>query len=308
MELRHLRYMIAIAEELHFTRAAERLGIAQPPLSQQIKQLEAEVGTPLFHRSARAVTLTEAGHAFLPHARDAVDEADRAIAAAQRAARGDMGHLRVGFTSSASFNPLVPGIVRRFGELYPDVTVDLAEQATSQLLDALRDERLDVAFLRATASERDGLETVELPAEELWVALPSRHPLATQKRIDLLQLAGEAFVLYPRANGRLLYDTMVSACRNAGFSPRIAQEAPQMASTVHLVAAGVGVALVPASMCQLHASGVTYVRIAGDVPRAQLWLAWPAHVRLSAAAHNLVALVRQDLGPLRRRRPVRNET
>ncbi len=302
MELRHLRYMIAIAEELHFTRAAERLGIAQPPLSQQIKQLEAEIGTPLFERHARAVRLTEAGQAFLPHARDAVEDAERAIAAAQRAARGDLGHLRIGFTSSASFNPLVPGIVRRFGELYPDVTLDLAEQATSQLLEDLRAERIDVAFLRAAASEREGLETVELPDEELWIALPSRHPLATQKRIDLLQLAGEAFVLYPRGNGRLLYDTMISACRQAGFDPRIAQEAPQMASTVHLVAAGVGVALVPASMCQLHASGVTYVRIAGEVPRAQLWLAYPAHVRRAPAVQNLVALVRQDLGPLRRRR------
>lgn len=305
MELRHLRYMIAIAEELHFTRAAERLGIGQPPLSQQIKQLEEEVGTALFTRHARAVALTEAGRAFLPHARDAVDEAERAIAAARRAARGDLGHLRVGFTSSASFNPLVPGIIRRYGELYPDVSVDLAEQATSQLLTALHEERVDVAFLRAAYSEREGLQTVELPSEELWVALPSKHPLASQKRVDLIQLAGEAFVLYPRANGRLLYDTMITACRNAGFSPRIAQEAPQMASTVNLVAAGVGVALVPASMCQLHASGVTYVRLSGEVPRAQLWLAYPAHVRLSAPAQNLVALVRQDLGPLHRKTTTR---
>jgi DNA-binding transcriptional LysR family regulator len=288
MELRHLRYAITVAEELHFTRAAARLGIGQPPLSQQIKQLEDELGTRLFARMSRGVTLTEAGRAFLPHAAAAIREAERAVAAAQRAARGELGRIRIGFTSSASFNPRVPGIIGRFREEYPGVQVFLTEQTTSSLLVGLREETIDVAFLRPAQDETEGLVTRTLPAEALWVALPARHPLARRTQVDLIELAGDAFVLYPRANGRLLYDTIIAACRNAGFSPRIAQEAPQMASTVNLVAAGVGVAMVPESMCQLHAQGVVYARIAGDPPGATLTIAHRAEMTRTKVIENFI--------------------
>ena len=273
MELRHLRYALAIADERHFTRAAAKLGIAQPPLSQQIKLLEDELGVRLFHRLTRGVELTEAGAAFMPLALAAVQAAEQAAGAAKRAAKGEIGGISIGFTGSASFNPRVPHIIGRFREAYPRLAITLVEQTTARLLEALQAATLDVAFLRPTLGETDGLVSRRLPDEDLWIALPARHRLAGAERLDLVELAGDPFILYPRANGRLLYDSIIAACRNAGFSPRIAQEAPQMASTVNLVAAGVGVALVPESLCQLHAQGVTYVRIAGDGPKAQLVVA-----------------------------------
>jgi DNA-binding transcriptional LysR family regulator len=291
MELRHLRYALAIAQENHFTRAAQVLGIAQPPLSQQIKILEQELGVRLFHRLTRGVELTEAGRAFMPFAQAAVQAAEQAAQAAQRAARGESGGLSIGFTSSASFNPLVPGIIGRFRESFPGLAISLVEQTTARLLEGLADGSLDIAFLRPALGETDGLVTRRLPDEDLWVALPAKHRLAGQASLDLLDLAGEPFILYPRENGRLLYDSIIAACRNAGFSPRIAQEAPQMASTVNLVAAGVGVTLVPESMCQLHAQGVTYARIAGDGPKAQLVVAHRREGLVPPAVRNFISAI-----------------
>jgi len=291
MELRHLRYALAIAQESHFTRAAKALGIGQPPLSQQIKNLEDELGVRLFHRLTRGVELTEAGRAFMPFAQAAVQAAEQATYAARRAARGEIGGLSIGFTSSASFNPLVPGIIGRFRESFPGLSISLVEQTTVRLLESLAENTLDIAFLRPALGETDGLITRRLPDEALWIALPARHRLAGQDVLELLDLAGEPFILYPRANGRLLYDSIIAACRNAGFSPRIAQEAPQMASTVNLVAAGVGVALVPESMCQLHAQGVTYARIAGDGPKAQLVVAHRREGPIPPAVRNFMSVV-----------------
>jgi len=291
MELRHLRYALAIADHLHFTKAAKALGIGQPPLSQQIKALEDELGVRLFHRLTRGVELTEAGRAFMPLAQSAVQAAEQARTAAQRAARGELGGLSIGFTSSASFNPIVPGIIGRFREGFPSLAISLVEQTTTRLLESLADGTLDIAFLRPVLGETDGLATRRLPDEDLWVALPARHRLAGTGPLDLLDLAGEPFILYPRANGRLLYDTIIAACRNAGFSPRIAQEAPQMASTVNLVAAGVGVALVPESMCQLHAQGVEYARIAGNGPKAQLVVAHKRDGPMPPAVRNFMSVV-----------------
>ncbi|ONF96844.1 LysR family transcriptional regulator [Sphingomonas jeddahensis] len=294
MELRHLRYALAIAEERHFTRAAARLGIGQPPLSQQIKLLEQELGVQLFHRQTRGVELTDAGEAFMPLAQAAVAAAEQAVQAARRAARGEIGALTIGFTSSASFNPLVPRIIGRFRERHPDLTIRLVEQTTIRLLEAMGEGSVDVAFLRPALGDTDGLVTRRLPDEDLWVALPARHRLAGNASIELVDLAGDPFILYPRSNGRLLYDSIIAACRNAGFSPRIAQEAPQMASTVNLVAAGVGVALVPESMRQLHAHGVVYARIAGDGPKAQLVVAHRRDGPLPPAVRNFMSCVTGD--------------
>jgi DNA-binding transcriptional LysR family regulator len=273
MELRHLRYFLAVAEELHFTRAAERLGIGQPPLSQQIKQLEEELGVPLFLRTTRDVSLTAAGHAFQPHAEATLREAERAALAVRRVACGEQGTIRIGFTSSASFNPLVPSIISSFRDANPDVEIDLVEETTSALLTRLANTTLDVAFMRATLIERSALSTLALPEEPLWIALPTRHPLAAHTELALVDLANTPFILYPRRNGNLLYDTIISACRSVGFSPNVVQEAPQMTSMVNFVAAGVGVALVPRSLCQLHIEGVSYARLSHPEPTATLWLA-----------------------------------
>lgn len=292
MELRHLRYFVAIVAERHFTRAARTLGIAQPPLSHQIRQLETEIGTPLFTRAPRGVTLTPAGEAFLPHAEAALREVDRARLAARRVSHGDLGTLRIGFTSAASLNPLVPAAISAFRKAYPDVELRLVVQATTPLLTQLSQDLIDVAFVRPTPSERESVRAIPLPDERLWIALPTGHPLAARKRLRLAELRNESFILYPRANGSLLYDAIIAACQNAGFSPRISQEAPQMASIVSLVAAGVGVTLVPASVCQLRPEGVRYLRISGQTPTAMLWLVAQRGI-LAAGVNNFLCHAEQ---------------
>jgi DNA-binding transcriptional LysR family regulator len=288
MELRHLRYFLAVADQRHFTRAARKLGMAQPPLSQQIRQLEGEVGAALFARGARGVTLTPAGEAFLPHAEAAVREAGRASVAAKRVTRGDIGTVRIGFTSAASLNPLVPATISGFRRAYPDVELRLVVLATAPLLTELLQDRIDAGFLRPTPTERESLQAIPLPDERLWIALPAGHPLAERKHLRLLELRNDPFILYPRVNGSLLYDAIISACQNAGFSPRVRQEAPQMASIVSLVAAGVGVTLVPESVCQLRPEGVRYVRILGPAPAARLWLVAQRNERSAGAVENFL--------------------
>ena len=272
MELRHLRYFLAIAADRHFTRAARKLGIAQPPLSQQIRQLEEEVGTRLFTRTTRGVALTAAGEAFLPHAEAALREVERARTAARRTSHGELGTIRIGFTSAASLNPLVPAAISSFRNAFPEVELRLVVQPTTPLLAQISQDVIDVAFVRPTQTERESLHAIPLPDERLWVALPTGHALVARKRIRLGELSNEPFILYPRANGSLLYDSIIAACQTAGFSPRVVQEAPQMASMVSLVAAGVGVTLVPESVCQLRPAGVRYLPIHGQTPVAMLWL------------------------------------
>jgi DNA-binding transcriptional LysR family regulator len=287
MELRHLRYFVAIASERHFTRAAAKLGIAQPPLSQQIRQLEDELGTRLFTRTARGVVLTAAGEAFLPHAEAAIRDVERATSDARRVSRGDLGTLRVGFTSAASLNPLVPTVISAFRRSYPDVELRLVVHPTTLLLAQLSQDIIDAAFARPTTAQRESLRALPLPSEHLWIALPTGHPLANRTRIRLSVLRNEPFILYPRANGSLLYDSIIAACQNAGFSPRVVQEAPEMASMVGLVAAGVGVTLVPESIRQLRPTGVRYVRISGQTPLAMLWLVAQRAATSSALANFL---------------------
>jgi DNA-binding transcriptional LysR family regulator len=290
MEIRHLRYFVATAEELHFTRAAKRLGIAQPPLSQQIQQLEREVGTQLFHRLTRGVELTEAGRAFWQDAKAILDQIERAKAAAQAVARGERGSVRIGFTSSASFNPFVPAVISAYRQKYPGVELLLGEDTTTVLLEQLREGRLDFAFLRPAMGEAGAMRTRLLFEEEMCVALPARHRLADSPKLALVALAAESFIMYPRVNGRALYDTIIAGCRNAGFSPQIGQEAPQLASTVNLVAAGIGVAIVPASMRQLQTQGVTYRSIEGAPIKAALSLTY-RDGPLSAAMTEFLATV-----------------
>jgi DNA-binding transcriptional LysR family regulator len=281
MELRHFRYFLAVAEELHFTRAALRLGISQPPLSQQIKQFEAEIGTPLFHRLPHGVALTEAGEQLLPDARALLRQADQALDGARRAARGESGVIRIGFTSSASFNPFVTGAIRDYRLAYPDVRVQLIEDNTVRLVGLFRAEQLNAAFIRPVPGEAGDIPATLLFLEEMLVALPEDHRLASRPRVALADLAEETFILYPRRNGRALYDDIVGACQAAGFNPRVGQEAPQMGSTVTLVAAGIGISIVPASMMHLVAPGVTYRPIDGPAPRAAMSL---VHVDAASSA------------------------
>jgi DNA-binding transcriptional LysR family regulator len=291
MELRHLRYFVAVAEERHFTRAAERLGIAQPPLSQQIKQLEEELGGQLLRRLSRGVELTKAGEAFLEEAKAILAATEHARTTVERVARGLQGNLRVGFTGSASFNIFVPYALRLFKEKYPDVSLTLTESTTPRLNDAVAQGQLDVAFVRPPFQEDGTLGVAPLFEEDMLIALPIAHPLARNFRLPLEALAEETFILYPRSIGPGLYDRIIAACQAAGFSPKTGQEAPQLSSTVNLVAAGLGIAIVPASMTHVHADSVSYHPIVGDVLKAPLGLAFRRNAGV-AAIRNFVTEVK----------------
>ena len=274
MELRHIRYFLVVAEERHFTRAAAKIGISQPPLSQQIKDLEAEIGALLFRRVAHGAELTTAGEAFLQAVKEMPMLAERATRAARRAARGETGSLRIGLTATAVLNAAVPSAIRAFRRAYADVELVLEEASTTRLVAGLQEGSLDAAFLRPKGSNPEMLQLRLLSEEPMIVALPSGHVAAKQREVDLASLKDDSFVLFPRAIGPALYDAIVSACRRAGFEPVIGQFAPQIASMVNLVAAELGVSIVPASTSQLRVRGVAYREIAGQAPTVRLAIAY----------------------------------
>ncbi|MBV7486381.1 LysR family transcriptional regulator [Bordetella sp. BOR01] len=274
MELRHLRYFMAVATELHFTRAAERLGIGQPPLSQQIQQLEQEVGAQLFVRDRRGVALTEAGRAFMAEARQVLDGAERAKEAARRIACGEVGTLSMGFTVSASIHPFVPRLIRTYRSRYPGVGVSLQEHSTLELIERVYNGSVDLAFVRAPAQQMPGVQIETLLTEPMLAVIPATHPLAARKSIDLRELAGDMFIFYPRKVGVGIYNAVVQACEMAGFRPSEGIEVPQLTSVVTFVAAGMGVSIIPATMSQLQAEGVRYLPLRGQPPIANLAIAY----------------------------------
>ncbi|MEZ2297554.1 LysR family transcriptional regulator [Variovorax sp. RCC_210] len=288
MELRHIRYFLAVAEERNFTRAAARVGIGQPPLSQQIKDLEAEVGAQLFRRVPHGAELTTAGQAFLENVQAIPLQAEKALQAAQRGARGELGALRIGMTGSAIFNPAVPAAIRSFRRAYPVVDLTLEESNTTRLGTGVREGDFDAAFLRPGSVGSDGLQFRLVSEEQMVAVLPLRHPAASAQAVDLRRLRGDAFVMTPRAVGPTLFDTVVSACRKAGFEPVLGQSAPQIGSVVTLVAAELGVSVVPASMAQLQVNGVVYRPIEGKPPVTRLTLAY-RRGETSALVRNFIA-------------------
>src|SRR5262245_32951143 len=214
MELRHLRYFVAVAEERHVTRAARRLGIQQPPRSQQIQALERELDVQLLHRRARGVEVTEAGRALLADARAILAHVDHALATTRRTARGEQGRIAIGFTSSAPFHPVVPRVVRAFREAHPRVSLSMEEGGSPELIDALRNERLDAVFSRTDATSTEGLAADVLLREDMVVALPKGHALARGGRaLPLRALADETFIVYRRGVGPGLYDAIIAACQ-----------------------------------------------------------------------------------------------
>jgi DNA-binding transcriptional LysR family regulator len=299
MDIRHLRYFLMVAEEGHITRAAERLGIQQPPLSQMIKALEIELDVQLFRRKPRGVELTHAGLALKGDAEAILSQVAEARAKVDRTARGEQGTIVVGFTSSAPFHPLLPRLIRRYREQYPLVTLTLEEHGTSELVDGLQAEVIDAAFIRSPVSDQQGLAVHALVVERMFAALPNNHPLALAESggapppIALEALASEPFILYRRHTGPGFYDLIIAACNQAGFTPNIAQEAPRILSTLNLVAAGLGVTLTPESLQGLHMDGVAFRPIQSDsVLTAPLNLAC-RNADHSAAARQFVAMARQ---------------
>jgi DNA-binding transcriptional LysR family regulator len=267
MELRHLRYFIAVAEEGHITRAAERLGMQQPPLSFRIKAMERELDVQLFRRKARGVELTDAGRAFLDNARAMLAHFDQTFETTRRIARGELGQICVGVTPMSWFHPFVPRAIRTFRDSFPGVSVRLQEVIGSDLAE-LRNGRIDALFTRTPVAHPDGLVVSSLLEEPLMLALPSEHELAGTSRnggpaILLKRLAQETFIVYgPPGSGLIAATT--AACHAAGFSPRIGQAAPRVTSMIGLVASGLGISLVPASLRHFHVDGMVYRRLKGS--------------------------------------------
>ena len=293
MELRHLRYFVAVAHEGHVTRAAEKLHIQQPPLSQQIRALEREIDAALFVRHPRGVSLTDAGRSFLADAEQILAQAEHAKIRARRTARGEVGRIAVGFTTSAPFHPLVARAIREFRGNRPNVSFVLEESSSGDMVSGLRDDRLDVAFIRSGLVDPAGITVHPLLQEDMVAAFPARHPLTKRTRLTLKDLADETLILYRQPDGRGLYDVIIAACAEAGFSPHVGQEAPRIVSTLNLVAAGLGITIVPASLSRLPLEGVTYKPFTGRPGiKVPLNLACRADER-SAATLAFIDLVRR---------------
>ena len=297
MDLRQLRYFVAVAEEGHITRAAERLGMQQPPLSQQIKAIERELDVLLFRRKPRGVELTDAGRVLLDQARSVLERLDHALLLTRRTARGEQGRLCVGIAPTAPFHPFVPQVIRAFRDAYPLVSVSLEEYLSRQAIERLCDEQIDVAFLRAPVADPQGLIVHLLLEEPMVVAFPSAHELAGRGcrsvPLPLRALAEETFIMFGGNAGPGIADASLAACHRAGFNPRLGQQAPRIASTLGLVSAGLGVALVPASIQRVQVDGVAYRRLLpGERPAAVLNLAL-RRGDPSAVVRNFFDLVRR---------------
>jgi DNA-binding transcriptional LysR family regulator len=273
MELRHLRYFIAVAENLHFGRAAEALGISQPPLSQQIQALEQEVGARLFDRTNRRVALSEAGRLFLDEARQVLAQVDKAADVARRAQLGELGELKIGFTSSAPFNSSISSAIHAFRRAFPAVHLHLREMSSQEVADALQEGTLEVGFMRPLPLV-DTLHAVELSREPLVAVLNASHSLAIRASggVHLAQLAEEPFVFFPRSYGSGLYAQLLALAQAAGFSPHFAQEASEPMTIIGLVSAGLGVSVLPASYRSIRIAGVVYVPLLDEAAESAVWL------------------------------------
>jgi DNA-binding transcriptional LysR family regulator len=273
MELRHLRYFVAVAEERHFGRAAERLHIAQPPLSQQIRRLEAELGAPLLHRTTRRVELAPAGEVLLARARDILAAVDAATEDARRAARGEFGRLAIGFTGSATY-ALLPALADALREALPGVVLELrGELLTPAQVEGLLDGSLDLGLLRPPVRDHS-LEVEILRREPLVAVLPATHRLAAAPAVPLEQLEEEPFVMYPSHFRSVLHDAVEDTCAAHGFHPRVALEVSETATLVSFVAAGLGVSLVPDSVRHMTVEGAVYRPLAREAAEVELAVAW----------------------------------
>jgi DNA-binding transcriptional LysR family regulator len=302
MELRHLRYFIAVAEEGHITRAAERLGIQQPPLSRQINAIERELDVQLFRRKARGVELTDAGRALLEDARATLATLDRSFDRTRRTARGEQGQIRVGVPPTAPFHPFVPRVIRSFREAFPLVSLTLEEFLSNELTQRLQNEQMDAAFIR-TSLVPEGLVITPVLEEPMVVALPVGHALVPgdgHAAVSLKHFVRETFILYgPPGTGN---DTTMAACRAAGFTPRIGQYTLRVTSTLALVAVGLGVSIVPASLQRMTVDGVTYRRLKGRTqPKFVMNLA-SRRGDPSAIVRHFLSLVRRSAKDFRRDR------
>jgi DNA-binding transcriptional LysR family regulator len=275
LELRHLRYFVAVAEELNFTRAAERLHIAQPPLSTQIRLLEEELGAQLFEREKRRVYLTQAGREMLDRARAILAAAQEAKVAARRAASGETGELHLGYAASAMFTEVLPGVIRRFQKRFPHIQLHLHEMPSMEQLYAVHNRELDVGIVRRPdAATPAGVRIEEWYRAPLVAAIPKAHPLAKRESLRFADLKDEPLILFPRDSGIGLYWRVFDLCVKAKFRPRIARETRDYGIMIGLVAAGVGIAVVPMDTQCIRLEGVAYKPLQGKDAVSALQLAF----------------------------------
>jgi DNA-binding transcriptional LysR family regulator len=301
LDLRRLRYFVGVAEELHFGRAARRLNLSQPSLSIQVRALERDIGTPLLVRTQRRVELTEAGRVLLDDGRRLIDQSEAALIHARRAATGSVGRLSIGFVSTADYS-ILPPLVRSFRRKHPGVALKLLELTGDLQQALLLSGELDLG-LSALPTPAPKLMARPVFREPLIAAVPASHALTKDvRRIHLRTLAHEDFILFPRALAPGLYDLVIAACQRAGFTPRLAQEAIQMQTILGLVAAGLGVAVVPHCMSKLERGDVRYLALDSTdfvVETSALWQAGneaPALVALLAELPPVQAVRPKSVG------------
>ena len=283
IELRHLRYFIAVAEELHFGHAAARLNISQPPLSQQIQILEQQIGARLFARTNRSVSLTEAGRQFLADSRQILSQVDDAAARAARLHHGETGELRIGFTSSAPFIKAVSDTLSTFRRRYPDVHIQTRETNTREQIVPLNEGALDLGLMRNTQLP-ETLVWERVLREPLLAMVPRDHPLASQPRVSLRELAREPFVFFDPHVGSGLYDDILGLLRRYDLTPTIAQEVGEAMTIIGLVAAGLGVSILPASFRRVQLSEMCWLPIEEQDAVSEMWLVWSKHREQGQAA------------------------
>ncbi|WP_416402127.1 LysR family transcriptional regulator [Alicycliphilus denitrificans] len=296
LDSRQLRYFLAVAEELHFGRAAARLNMSQPPLSQQIRQLEEQLGAQLLERTPRSVRLLPAGQVLLAQARAILGELERTVELVQSTARGEGGLLRLGYTAASAFT-LLPSLIRAYKQRYPHVEVVLMELLSSEQADALVQQRLDVGLMRPTPA-RAQLRTQTLVQEPLVLALPAGHPLAQQPEVQLQQLHGQDLIGFTSTEARYLHDLVDALLGAAGVQPRVVQRATQPHTMLSLVSAALGLAIVPQAAALAPVEGVAYrpLRAPGAATLATVQLAWRAGDE-RALLHNFLQLARTAVAP-----------
>ena len=290
-EIRQLRYFVAVAERLHFGRAAQALHISQPPLSRAIRALEQQLGVALFARTRRRVALTAEGERLLEETRRLRGQLERAVGELQAMAAGEAGRLRIGFVSLADYGVL-PDLLKAYKAARPRVSLALREMLSPEQAGALNAGELDFGLLLPPVANGAQLEHLVIQRERFVVALPVRHRLARSRRIAMRALAGEPLVMVPREIAPGLYDIVANLAARSGFSLNVAQEAIQMQTVVSLVSSGLGAAIVPGSVANLGRRGVVYRELIDPHPRLDVWLAWP-HRPLGAAAQELLAQARR---------------
>ncbi|MCH0565580.1 MULTISPECIES: LysR family transcriptional regulator [unclassified Streptomyces] len=292
LSLPQLHAFVVLAEELHFGHAAARLGIAQPPLSQQIRRLEDKVGHALFTRTSGRVALTPAGSELLPVARRALSDLADGLAAARAVGSGRAGRLRIGFAASLALT-ILPGLLRTFRHEFPGVLLDIREMTTAPQIAALHDTTIDIGLLREPPNDETELGFRTVLSEPFVAVLPSTHPLAAQRTVQLAQLADSPFVLLPRTVGPTLHDQIIGLCITAGFTPQVVQHAVEWQTVCALVETGLGVSLAPASIRRIRLKGVAFRRIEPNTARTRVAVAWRENDHNPLVTH-LLATISQD--------------